>query len=93
MGEGTLFPANLAVCPNCNTTFSHNKINGIALVAAAADIDTRKRMHLRLALDAIERHGNLDQPAFNAVKKVFFDAFNNYNRDVQTIIGLDDGAE
>lgn len=87
-----VFAGNLAVCPECNTQFEHNKINGVALVQAINDIDARKRMHLRLSIDALERL-DLDRPAFNATRKVILDGFNEFNRDVQTILGLADEVE
>lgn len=87
-----IFSGNLAVCPNCNTQFEHNKVNGVALIQAVNDIDARKRMHSRLMLDALERL-DLDRPAFNAVRKVILDSMNNFNRDVQTCLGLADEVE
>lgn len=88
-----LFPANIATCPNCNHKFAHNKINGVSLVAAIGDIDARKRMYCRLTLDALERAALQKQLTFNDIKKIFLDAINDFNRDVQTILGLDDGVE
>jgi len=88
-----LFPANIAMCPKCGTEFSHNKINGLSLIAAISDINARIRMHQRLALNAIENHMDLDRPSFMAIRKVIMDEFNNAGRDIQAILGLDDGVE
>lgn len=92
-GRPTLFPANIATCPNCQHTFEHNRVNGVSLVAAVNDIDARKRMHCRLALDTIETHGGLSEVEFRAIRKVLMDSFNDFNRDVQTILGLADDVE
>ena len=89
---GTLFAGNLATCPSCGAQFEHNKINGVALVHAVNDIDARKRMHLRLIIDGLERL-DLDRPAFTAIRKVILDGINDFNRDVQTILGLEDDVE
>lgn len=83
-----VFPANIATCPACNTQFSHNKINGIALIQAMRDIDARKRMYLRLTLDSIERLGEEKTLTFDLIKKVFLDNFNDFNRDIQTMLGF-----
>lgn len=88
-----LFPANIATCPSCGSEFSHNKINGLSLVAAVSDINARVRMHQRLTLNAIEQHTDLSEPAFKAIRKVIMDNFNDLGRDVQVILGLDDEAE
>lgn len=92
MSGGLLFAGNLAVCPECNAQFEHNKINGVALVQAVNDIDARKRMHCKLIIDALERL-DLDVPAFRATRKVVLDGMNDFNRDVQTILGLADEVE
>ena len=88
-----VFSGNIAVCPNCSTSFAHNKVNGVALVTAVADIDARKRMYCKLTLDDLEKLALKKQLNFNDVKKVFLDAINDFNRDVQTILGLDEDAE
>lgn len=88
-----LFSANIAVCPSCGNEFPHDKVNGVSLVRAVNDIDSRKRMYTKLALTAIEKYGDLDQVTFMAIRKVIMDNFSDYNRDVQTILGLDDEVE
>lgn len=88
-----IFAGNVATCPNCNHTFKHDKINGVALVAAVSDIDARKRMHCRLILNDLEKLALQKQLNFNDVKKIFLDTINDFNRDVQTILGLDEGVE
>lgn len=88
-----IFAGNVATCPNCNHTFAHNKINGVALVAAVADIDARKRMYCRLVLNDLEKLALAKELRFQDIKKVFLDGINDFNRDVQTILGLDEDAE
>lgn len=88
-----VFPGNLAVCPNCHHKFAHNKVNGVALVEAVADIDARKRMYCRLTLNDLERLSLQKELKFADIKKIVLDKFNDFNRDVQTILGLDDGVE
>lgn len=89
----TVFPANLVTCPKCNNTFENNRINGLAVIEAINSIDARKRMYCKLALDSIERQmreGNLD---YTKIKKVILDNFNDWGRDVQTILGMGDQVE
>lgn len=88
-----VFSGNVATCPNCSTTFSHNKINGVALVAAVADIDSRKRMYCRLVLNDLEKLALSKQLKFVDIKKIILDNFNDFNRDIQTILGLDEDVE
>lgn len=88
-----IFAGNVATCPNCNTTFPHNKINGVALVAAVADIDARKRMYCRLTLNDLENLATKKQLTFQEIKKIFLDNINDFNRDIQTILGLDEDVE
>lgn len=88
-----VFAGNIATCPNCGAAFAHNKVNGVALVAAASDIDARKRMRIRLILNDLEDLANTKQLAFRDIKKIFLDGINDFNRDVQTILGLDEDAE
>lgn len=82
------FPANIAVCPSCQTQFAHNKVNGIAVIEAMHDIDARKRMYLRLTLDSLERLATEKTLTFNMIKKVILDNFNDFNRDIQTMLGF-----
>ena len=88
-----VFSGNIAVCPNCHTSFAHDKVNGVALVSAIADIDARKRMRCKLALDDIEDLGLRKELKFIHIKKIFLDSFNDFNRDIQRILGLDEGVE
>jgi len=89
----TVFSANLAVCPNCNHAFNHNKVNGVALIQAVNDIDARKRMYCRLTLDSLERLSLEKTLTFDLIKKIVLDNFNDFNRDVQTTLGWGDEAE
>lgn len=91
--DGIVYPANLVVCPNCNTSFNYNKINGIALIEAVSHIEARKRMYCRLSLDALEKLDKEGKLTFAASKKVVLDNFNDLTRDVQTILGLGLEAE
>ena len=88
-----VFAGNVATCPNCGETFAHNKVNGVALVTAIADIDARKRMYCRLTLNDLEKRSLDKTLTFNDIKKIFLDNINDFNRDIQTILGLDEGAE
>lgn len=83
---------NQVICPKCNEPFFHNKINGVALIELAQTIETKKRMHCRLTLDALERL-DLDEPAFKAIKKVVLDGYNDLARDIHTILGFGVDAE
>ena len=85
-----VFPANIAVCPSCHTKFAHNKINGIALIEAKSDIDARKRMYCRLTLNALERLSLEKTLTFNMIKKVVLDNFNDFYRDIETMLGFGD---
>lgn len=84
---GEIFQGNLAVCPSCQHTFAHNRINGLAIFEAVNSIDARKRMYCRLTLDQLERLGQERILTFEMIKKIILDNFNDYNRDVQTILG------
>lgn len=88
-----VFPANIATCPHCGNTFPHNKINGVSLIATVSDIDARKRMYCKLGLDSIERLAQERELKFTMIKKIFLDNFNDFNRDIQSILGYDDGVE
>lgn len=91
---GAIFPANLVTCPQCDTTFQNNKINGIALIEAVNHIEARKRMYCKLALDDFEKLAAKEgQITFPAAKKVLLDNFNDLTRDVQTILGLGNEVE
>jgi len=88
-----VFAGNVATCPECGNTFPHNKVNGVALVAAVADIEARKRMYCRLTLNDLEKKALNKELTFQEIKKVFLDNINDFSRDVQTILGLDEDAE
>jgi hypothetical protein len=87
------FETNVVVCPHCNETFQHNKINGMALVEAASDVEKRKRMYCKLSLDALERLEKENRLNFPQIKKIVLDNFNDYTRDIHTIIGFGREAE
>lgn len=87
-GMENVYTSNIIVCPNCGKTFTYDKVNGIALIEAVSNIESRKRMYCRLSLDALEKldkEGRLD---FLSAKKIVLDNFNDLTRDVQTILGL-----
>lgn len=91
--ESIVFSANIVTCPNCNHSFSYNKINGIALIEAVSNIESRKRMYCRLSLDALEKLDKEGRLNFSSSKKIVLDNFNDLTRDVQTILGLGLEAE
>lgn len=84
---------NVVVCPHCDQAFVHNKINGVALVQLASDIEARKRMHLRLMLDAIERLSNRNELTKENARKAVLDGSNDLVRDIHTLIGFGIDAE
>lgn len=89
----TVFNANIAVCPECNHAFNHNRVNGVALLQAVNDIDARKRMYCRLTLDSLERMSVEKSLTFDIIKKIVLDNFNDFNRDVQTSLGWGEDVE
>jgi hypothetical protein len=82
-----IFQGNIAVCPNCQHTFKHNKVNGLAIIEAVSNIDARKRMYCRLTLDQLEKMALDSTLTFDLIKKLILDNFNDFNRDIQTILG------
>lgn len=82
-------PKSVVVCPNCDKQFEHNKVNGIAIIQAAGDIESRKKMRSRLALDALEDASRRGPLNYQFVRKTILDNFNDLARDVFTIIGLE----
>jgi hypothetical protein len=89
-----IFPATQITCPHCGVVFEHNKINGIALIQAIGNIDARKRMYCKLSLDDLERLSKTSgQISFPEAKKIILDNFNDFVRDIQTILGLGTEAE
>ena len=89
---GTIFPANAVTCPNCGHDFENTKINGLSLIATISDIDARKRTRARLLLDSLEKV-DLTEPEFKAIRKVILDTMNDFNRDIQILLGLGDDLE
>jgi len=85
-------PSNV-VCPKCGNLFEYNKVNGMQLIEALQDIEARKRMHLRLALDTIELMYRQGSPPYALIKKVLLDKMNDYTRDITTILGLGEEVE
>ena len=75
---------NIVVCPHCGEPFEHNKINGVALVQLASDIEARKRVCLKLMLDSIER--STKEPT--VIRKIILDHTNDLVRDIHTLIGF-----
>jgi hypothetical protein len=86
------FTSNEVVCPACETQFTNNRVNGLALVEVASSIESRKRMHCRLTLNALEREfkGGQLPPA---VKKAVLDGYNDLSRDILTILGFGTDVE
>jgi hypothetical protein len=82
---------NIVVCPHCDKEFIHNKVNGISLVQGAQDIESRKRVYLKLMLDMLE--SRLDSKEFPHVKKIVLDHVNDLVRDIHTILGFGTTAE
>lgn len=85
------FTPNEVVCPKCDTQFTSNRVNGLALVEVATSIESRKRMHCRLTLNNLEREFKGQLPP--AVKKAVLDGYNDLSRDVLTILGFGNEAE
>lgn len=83
-----MLETTVVVCPHCGKQFEHNKVNGVALVEAAANIEKQKRMYCKLSLDALERLAKEDNLTFPQTKKVLLDNFNDFTRAVHTIIGF-----
>ena len=77
---------NSVVCPHCGKSFYHNKVNGIALLEIIQNIEARKRMYCRLSLDALERDLSGELP--KNVKKIILDNFNDFARDIHTLLGF-----
>jgi hypothetical protein len=84
---------NVVVCPHCGDKFIYNKVNGVALVQAAEDIEKRKRMYCRMTLDSLEKLHRDGGLTFAASKKIILDNFNDFSRDIHTIMGFGTEAE
>jgi hypothetical protein len=91
MEKFTITP-NVIVCPHCDKEFLYNKVNGIAVLEIAQNLEARKRMHCRLTLDTLEREfpGGKLPPA---IKKAVLDGYNDLARDLHTILGFGTEAE
>lgn len=89
----TTIMQNVVVCPHCEQAFVHNKVNGVALVQLASDIESRKRMYLRLMINAVERLDRDGELTVANIRKVIFDNTNELVRDVHTNIGFGVDAE
>ena len=88
----SLFLVNAVTCPSCGHDFENNKINGLSLVATVSDIDARKRTRTRQLLDDMEKL-NLTEPEYRAARKLILDSINDFNRDIQIILGLGEDLE
>jgi len=77
---------NIVVCPHCEHEFTHNRVNGIALLDIIQSVDARKRMHSRLTLDALEKEFGGKVPP--TIRKAILDGYSDLSRDVQTILGF-----
>lgn len=88
----SLFLVNAVTCPFCGKDFENNKINGLSLVATVSDIDARKRTRTRQLLDDMEKLA-LTEPEYRAARKLILDSINDFNRDIQIILGLGDDLE
>ena len=93
MKEMAAIMQNVVVCPHCGEAFVHNKVNGVALVQLASDIESRKRMHLRLMLNEIERLDRNKELNAQAVRKVVLDNTNDLIRDIHVNIGFGTDSE
>ena len=91
--EEVIHQANIVTCPHCMNTFENNKVNGLALQQAVANIDARKRMYCKLSLDDLERLGRTGSISFPEAKKIVLDNFNDLVRDINTILGWGVEAE
>jgi hypothetical protein len=81
---------NIVVCPHCEKEFTHNKVNGIALLEIVSKIESLKRMHQRLTLNAMERElGVLPKN----VRKAVLDGYSDLSRDVHAALGFGLDAE
>lgn len=84
---------NVIVCPHCDQAFVHNKVNGVALVQLASDIESRKRTALRLMLNTIDRLDRDRELTTGNVRKVILDSVNDLIRDIHVNIGFGTDAE
>lgn len=87
MGSITTTP-QVIVCPHCDKEFTYNRVNGMALLEVASNVEAKKKMHCRLSLNTLERELK-DTPYWPAVKKAVLDGYNDLARDVFAILGLE----
>lgn len=84
---------NVIVCPHCEQAFVHNKVNGVALVQLASDIESRKRVALKLMLNTMDRLDRDHELTAGNIRKVILDSVNDLIRDIHTNIGFGTEAE
>lgn len=89
----TTVTQNVIVCPHCDKPFVHNKVNGVALVQLASDIESRKRVALRLMLNTIDRLDRDKELTAGNIRKVILDSVNDLIRDIHVNIGFGTEAE
>jgi hypothetical protein len=85
------YTPSIVVCPHCDKDFIYTRVNGMALLEIAQNIEQRKRMRIRLTLDTLEREFNGAIPP--AVKKAVLDGYNDLSRDIHTLLGFGVDAE
>jgi hypothetical protein len=85
--EENIYQANIVTCPHCSKTFDNHMVNGLALQQAVSSIDARKRMYCKLSLDDLERLTRAGTIGFPEAKKIVLDNFNDFVRDINTILG------
>ena len=94
MDTAPVYTGTAITCPKCGANFINNTVNGMALIHTVSSIDSRKRMYCKLSLDDLERistaKGHID---FIDAKKILLDNFNDFVRDIQTILGIGTEAE
>ena len=90
-GNGMEIKPNTVVCPHCDKTFVHNRVNGLALLEIAQSVEAKKQVHCRLTLNTLDREYNGEIP--RAVKKAILDGYNDLARDIHTIMGFGTEAE
>jgi hypothetical protein len=84
---------NEVICPHCNKKFLYNRINGLAQVEVAQDIESRKRVYCRLALNDIERLYRDGVPPYAYIRKIIMDNFNDLARDIHAMLGFGEEVE
>jgi hypothetical protein len=91
-GEGekemTTVTQNIVVCPHCERAFEHNKVNGVALVQLASDIESLKRVAIRLMLNEVDRLDRDGELTAATIRKIILDKVNDLIRNIHTNIGF-----